>query len=176
MPLRSTAAKRYAEAVAGLARQDGSWERWRHDLATLAQLAADRRLLLTLESDRVSAERKGELIDTLLGDRVTPAARNLLRVMARRRRLELLPDLRSWFDELADRAQGVQRVTVTTASPLTEEQRNALSRRLGAGHGEIMLTEQVDPAIIGGLVIREADIIQDHSIKARLEALRHRMN
>ena len=176
MPLRSTSAKRYAEAVAGLARQDGSWERWRHDLSSLVELTANRPLTLSLQSDRVPAERKRELLTSLLGDRVTPAARSLLSVMARRRRLELLPDLRSWFDELADQAEGVQRVTVTTPQPLTDEQREALRRRVSAGRGQVLLTEQVDPAIIGGLILQQGDIIQDYSIRARLESLRHRMN
>ena len=40
----------------------------------------------------------------------------------------------------------------------------------------MQLTEEVDPAIIGGLVVRQGDIIQDYSIKARLEALRERLN
>ena len=41
MPLRSGAAKRYAEALAGLARQDDSWDAWRRDLAALVQAAGD---------------------------------------------------------------------------------------------------------------------------------------
>ena len=151
MPLRSGAAKRFAEAVAGLARQDGSWDRWRRDLSTLAAAAADRRLVLSLESQRIAVARKRELIEGAFGEQVSPGARNLVLVLARRQRLGLLPDVLSWFDQLADRAQGVRRYTVTTAAPLTDEQRARLRLRLG-------------------------DIIQDYSVRARLEALRDRLN
>ena len=93
----------------------------------------------------------------------------------------------SWFDELADRARGVRRVTVTTAAALTESQRERLLQRLAGAvrarprrrvwrEGTVELTEEVDPAIVGGLVVRQGDIIQDYSIKARLEALRERLN
>jgi F-type H+-transporting ATPase subunit delta len=204
MPVRSSAAKRYAEAAAGLARQDGSWDTWRQDLHTLSQALQDGRLLQALQNERVPAERKRQVVDSLFQGRVSPGARNLLLLLLRRRRLELLGDVGSWFDELADRARGVRRVTVTTAAALTESQRERLLRRLAgasgppardggpapaggreaeggessrlAGRGAVELTEEVDPAIVGGLVVRQGDIIQDYSIKARLEALRERLN
>jgi F-type H+-transporting ATPase subunit delta len=190
MPLRSGAAKRFAEAVAGLARQDGSWDRWRRDLSTLAGAAADRRLVLSLESQRIAVARKRELIDGAFGEQVSPGARNLVLVLARRQRLGLLPDVLNWFDQLADRAQGVRRYTVTTAAPLTDEQRARLRQRLAAGGDavavaapvpapdgpEVQLSEEVDPSLLGGLVVRQGDIIQDYSVRARLEALRDRLN
>jgi F-type H+-transporting ATPase subunit delta len=190
MPQRSGAAKRYAEAAAGLARQDASWDTWRQDLLLLSQALQDGRLLQAMQNERVSAERKRQVVDTLFEGRVSPGARNLLLLLARRRRLELLGDVVTWFDELADRARGVRRITVTTAAALTGSQRERLLQRLadassglpaGAGAPErgrspVELTEEVDPAIIGGLVVRQGDIIQDYSIKARLEALRERLN
>jgi F-type H+-transporting ATPase subunit delta len=198
MHVRSSAAKRYAEAAAGLARQDGSWDTWRQDLHTLSQALQDGRLLQALQNERVPAERKRQVVDSLFQGRVSPGARNLLLLLIRRRRLELLGDVGSWFDELADRARGVRRVTVTTAAALTESQRERLLQRLAgasgspapapgrgagggessrlAGRGAVELTEEVDPAIVGGLVVRQGDIIQDYSIKARLEALRERLN
>jgi F0F1-type ATP synthase delta subunit len=40
----------------------------------------------------------------------------------------------------------------------------------------VQLAEEVEPAILGGLVIRQGDVIQDYSVRARLEALRERLN
>jgi F-type H+-transporting ATPase subunit delta len=193
MPQRSSHAKRFAEAIAGLARQEGSWDAWRRDLDVLAGTLADRRLATALESERVAPDRKRELADATLGGQVSPGARNLVLVLARRRRLELLPDIVTWFAELADRAQGVRRVTVVTAAPLTDDQRARLRQRLAGAPGapgvpgapggapppgarEVQLAEEVEPAILGGLVIRQGDVIQDYSVKARLEALRERLN
>lgn len=182
MPQRSSAAKRYAEALAGLAREGGDWDRWRRDLELLGGALQEQRLLLALQNERLATDRKRHLLETIFGDRLAPQTLNLALVLARRRRLDLVPDLVTWFDDLADRAQGVRRVTVTTAEPLTADQRERLRLRLAGGAPtnpdarEVVLAEEVDPALIGGLVVRQGDIIQDYSVRARLEALRERLN
>jgi F-type H+-transporting ATPase subunit delta len=177
MPGRTSAGKRYAEAVAGIARQDNSWEQWRRDLGAIGQVLGNPELRLTLESPRILPERKQRLLNESFGGRIAPATLNLLNVMAQRGRLGLLPDMLVWFDEIADRALGVRRYTVTTAAPLTDEQRAQLQQRLGgAAGGQVILTEQVDPSIMGGMVLRHEDVIADYSVRSRLEALRERLN
>ncbi len=176
MPRRTTAAKRYAEAVAGLARESGTWQRWRDDLDRISRAFEDPVFRLSLQSPRVSPERKRSLVREQLGASVTPEAQNLLGVMVRRGRTELLPDVLTWFGDFADRALGIQRFTVTTAVPLSDQQRTQLKERLAAGQGQVVLTEQVDPQILGGLVVRQEDVIRDYSVRARLESLRERLN
>ena len=176
MPRRTTAAKRYAEAIAGLARDAGTWQRWRDDLERINRAFEEPVLRLSLDNPRVSPERKQSLVRERLGGAITPEAQNLLWLMVRRGRTDLLPDVATWFAEFADRAEGRQHFTVTSAAPLAEEQRAALKARLGGGRGEVILTEQVDPEILGGLVIRHGDVIRDHSVRARLESMRERMN
>jgi F-type H+-transporting ATPase subunit delta len=176
MPQRSSAAKRYAEAIAAIARETGSWEQWRQDLAAIRQAMYDPALRLALENPRLAPERKQELLHRALQDGVADEAINLIAVMVRRGRLELLPDVVQWFDELADRALGIRHVTVTTATPLTDDLRQRIKERLGAGAAQIQLREKVDPDILGGLVVQEGDIIRDYSVRARLESLRERLN
>jgi len=182
MPGRTTAAKRYAEAIAALARQDGSWQRWRQDLSALGVALKDRLLQHTLESPSIPFEAKSALLDRTLGQRVAPQTANLLKVMGRRGRLSLLPDMVTWFDDIADRELGVRRYTVTSAAPLTDDQRDRFRQRLGAsaglpaGTGQVILTEYVDPSLMGGLVVQQGDIIRDYSVRTRLESLRHRLN
>jgi F-type H+-transporting ATPase subunit delta len=176
MPGRTSAAKRYAEAIAGIARTENSWERWRTDLAAVAEVLKDEPLRLTLESPRVNAARKYELLDQVLGGRVTQETSNLLKVIGHRGRFNLLGDIIIWFDELADRALGVRHFTVTSAVPLTEDQRIRLTERLAVGGGKVLLVEQVDASLLGGMVLRHEDIIRDYSVRTRLETLRDRLN
>ncbi|MGI8422779.1 MAG: ATP synthase F1 subunit delta [Chloroflexota bacterium] len=176
MPGRTTAAKRYAEAVAAIARQESSWEQWRRDLGLVGEGLQDSELRLMLESPRVNAEQKAALLERAFGGRVAPQVLSLLKVMGKRGRLTLAPDMLKWFDEIADRALGVRRYVVTSATPLTDEQRQRLRSQLGGTTGQLVLTEHVDPAIIGGLIVRHDDMILDFSIKTRLETLRERLN
>lgn len=179
MPRRTTAAKRYAEALAGLARDTGdaaAWQQWRENLHRVAEAFEDPTLRLTLESPRLSAERKEAALRERLGSAVSQETYNLLGLMARRGRVELVPDVVTWFDEFADRALGVSHFTVTTATPLGDDQRAQLRARLTRGQGQAVLTERIDPAILGGMVLQQEDVIRDYSVRARLEALRERMN
>ena len=180
MPRRTTAAKRYAEAIAGLARDEAkpeAWQRWRDDLTKVATALEDPVLRLTAESPRISPAQKQQLLRERLGDSVAPQTYNLISLMARRGRLELLPDVLTWFGEQADRALNIRHFTVTTATPLTEQQRAQLRQRLGGAAGsQVMLDERVDANILGGLVLREEDVIRDFSVRAKLENLRERMN
>ena len=176
MPRRTTTAKRYAEAIGGIARQTSSWTRWRDDLVVVAQAIPENPpLRLTLESPRVALQRKEQMLDLVLGGRIAPETRNLLSLLARRGRLALLPDIATWFGEMADRALGVEHAVVTSAVPLDEQARATLRSRLSRG-GEVDLDERVDPEILGGLVIQQDDIIRDYSVRARLELLRERLN
>lgn len=177
---RTTAGKRYAQAIANLARQQQSWEQWRRDLNDISGLLARRpEVRLTLQAPRVSVERKLAVLTNALeqaGHTLRPETNQLFTVMARRGRLDLLTDVAEWFDELADRALGVKRVRVTSAVPLGDQQRQQLQRRLGGGQGQVLLDEHVDPSILGGLIIREEDVIRDYSVRARLESLRERLS
>jgi F-type H+-transporting ATPase subunit delta len=70
----------------------------------------------------------------------------------------------------------VRRFGVTSATPLSDEQRQRLRDHLGASNGQVILTERVDASLLGGLVVQQEDIIRDYSVKARLESLRDRLN
>ena len=179
MPGRTTAAKRYAEAVAGIARQENSWEQWRKDFDVLGETLSDPRLRVLLTSPRVEPGQRRELLEQALGGRISTNTLNLLKVMGRRGRLDLFEDLLTWFNEIADREQGVRRFHVTSATPLSEAQRERLRAQLGGGpgtSGQVILTEQVDPGLIGGIVLRHEDTIRDYSIKTRLDTLREHIN
>jgi hypothetical protein len=67
-------------------------------------------------------------------------------------------------------------VWVRSATPLTEEQRGLLKRRLRERFGqEFILRVEVDPSLVGGLVIRVKDQVLDGSVAGRLNALSERL-
>ncbi len=174
MPAGS-AGKRYAQAAAQIARQAGSWARWRQDLAVIAEVIQDESLLAILQAPRVGLPRKLELVDSIFGGALTTEAMNLVQLLLRRRRIGLFADVQHWFLELADVAEGIERYTITTAVPLTDDLRGAVQQRLERDGRQAVMTEQVNPDIIGGLMIRHNDLIQDFSVRSRLEVLREQL-
>jgi len=106
-----------------------------------------------------SVAARCNLAETLFQGRVTDATYALLAVMARRGRLMLIRAVAREFRSLLDARGGKVEVTVTTAAELTPSQRDQLvldiKQKFGA---EPILTERVDPAIIGGSVVQIGDM------------------
>lgn len=67
--------------------------------------------------------------------------------------------------------EGVREVVVVSAEPMPEEVVSELRRKLESGGRKVRLQAQVDPSIIGGLVVRIGDAVYDGSLRARLDAV-----
>jgi F-type H+-transporting ATPase subunit delta len=169
---RSTSALRYAEAVFQVARDHGSYDTWLRELGEVEQLLTDPLAVQVLLSPVVPHERKSAILDQALSGH-SQQTRNFIGLLVRRERLELIPQINAALRELIDAARGVEVARVTTAAPLTDDERRLVTARLAARTGkQIRIEEQVDPAIMGGVVAQIGDEIIDGSVRGRLESLR----
>ena len=173
--IRDIAAKRYAEAAYLLARQDGKEEAWSVGLAAMAALFGDPQARMLFENTRVPMAQKLQLVERALSG-VDPLVLNLARLLLRRRRTSLGPQIAAAFQELVDESKGIAHATVTSAVPLTAEDERAVAQRLREiTGGEVVLETQVDESIIGGLIVRIGDRLIDGSTKSQLLALKRRL-
>jgi len=173
--IREVAAKRYAEAALLLAREKGNEETWSAGLAAVASLFSDPQAQATLENPRVPLADKVRLVqEALVG--VDPLVLNLARLLVRRSRIALGPQIAGAFQERLDEAKGVSHAVITTAVPLSEEDVKAVAQKLSEITGrQVMVEPQVDESILGGLIARIGDRLLDGSTRSRLEALKHQM-
>ena len=128
-----------------------------------------------LESPGVAVEEKQRMIGEICQES-SPVFRNFLQTLVRRGRMEMLRAIRIAFIRLDDRRRGRIPVTVTTAAPLDEMAANKIVanlRRLVGGEPEIFV--EVDPNVIGGIVVRVGDIVYDASIATQLNKVRQDM-
>jgi F-type H+-transporting ATPase subunit delta len=176
MAQSSTAARRYAAAIYELAEEAGSFEDWQRDLDILANVAGDGGALGVLENIKSPMEDRLALLDRALTG-MSPLTQNLARLLVSRGRFSLVSQINSAFTEMVDRRNGVVRATATTAVPLSDdEQQSVVERlRLMTGARDIRLQTEVDPAIIGGLVVRVGDQLIDGSTRSRLIQLRRQL-
>lgn len=118
-----------------------------------------------------SAARKGT-IDALLAD-ATTQTRNVLKVLVDNGRLDEAPEVAREFRRLVRERDRQLDVHVTTSIELSDELRSKLEQNLSDSTGkQVHLHASVDPAIIGGLVVRYGDTLVDTSLKGRLDSLR----
>jgi F-type H+-transporting ATPase subunit delta len=172
MPAADLAAKRYAQAAFDLASRDGSFDEWASALGQIGAFMSETDIKRALESTRFSQENKQRLVDA--GLRSLPRLPlNLARLLARKGRTALAPDIASEFGRLVQERQGVARARALTAVPLSELEKDGLARRLEQQTGlRIVLETEVDPNLLGGVVIQIGDRLVDASTKARLASLR----
>ena len=177
-PDEGALARRYAGALYDLAAERRLLDETIDQMTALGRLideSADLRRLLGSPLVRADEARHG-LDAALRSQGFGELVRHLVGVVAANRRLTRLRAIVSAFAALAATRRGVTTAEVTTAHGLDDVQRAQLSARLAeSGYPQVRLVERVDPAILGGLVLRVGARLYDASIKSRLQRLAFRM-
>ncbi len=165
----------YAEALLGATEKAGQTEVVLAELDQLVSEVLDRipKFAAVLGSAWISHEEKVGMLDRVLGGRVSPLLLNFLKVLSRRGRLDCLAAIRREAHRVWDRLRNRVPVQVTTATPLAPPLAQRLTQRLRSlVGGEPVIEYRVDPAVIGGLVVRVGDTLFDASVVTQLQSLR----
>lgn len=172
MAEKTTIARPYAKAAFQYAREHNAFARWSETLATASAVVADQQAAKLLTNPRVRPAELVELIAGVVGAGLDAQAKNFLDTLAQNRRLALLPEIAAIYEALRAEVERVADVEVVAATELNDAQRarltGALKKRL---QREVRLHVNVDPALIGGAIVRAGDLVIDGSLKARLDRL-----
>jgi len=175
MAVRSSA-RRYAEAAFQIADRDGTLDAWLKDLETAAAVLGDADIARLLANPAIPFDDREQIVNQILGKRVSEKARNLVLLLVRRGRSELLPRVAAEYRRLYDRREGIVEATVTSATPLDKDELAAIRSRIGElTSGKVEMTANVDPSILGGVIIQLGDQLIDGSVRGRLERLRNQL-
>lgn len=172
-------ARTYAEALLGAAQTEGTTPSVMEDLDALLREVwrARPEFAAVMASPSINVAEKDRLLTTTFEDRLEPALLRFLRVLNRHGRLAFLEAIANQARAQWERKQNRRQVLVRSAVPLDDDQTAALRDRL-ARMLEMtpVLKVEVDPALIGGLVIQVGDFVYDASVKNRfLSGLRRRL-
>lgn len=173
---RTTSARRFAEAAFELATAGRSHDTWARDLETAAQLLGDEQVSRALDNPSIPLREREDIVARLVDRRVARPVANLVRLLTRRGRAELLPAISREFKRLLNEDRGIVEAVVTSAMPLAGDDRDAVRRKVEEMTGEkVELRAEVDESLIGGLTVRIGDRLLDASIRGRLERLRQQL-
>lgn len=129
-------------------------------------------LTLLLDDRSADANRKRELLATVLYGKVTSVTEALALQVIGRRESNAIDDINSLSKEAAA-LQGREVANVVSAAPLNDGQNQALAQKLERIYGRAMnIHAEVDPSLLGGLIIRVGDEVIDGSTSGKLERLR----
>lgn len=174
--MAGAAAKRYARAVFELAKEEGQVEEWSRRLVTVRDVLAQPEARRVLANPSIAATRRQEAATAVLRPAVDAQGVNLGKLVVGANRVDDLDGMVEEYERLVDEDAGRVRALATTAVPLTRTDADkleaSLSRRLDR---QVRLDTRVEPAILGGLVLRIGDQVIDASVATRLQQLRRRL-
>jgi F-type H+-transporting ATPase subunit delta len=163
----------YSRALFEAAKENDVLDRVHEELGQFADaLAEDRDLQLFFFSPYFSSEEKAEGVDRIVAD-ADERLVNFLKLLAERHRMPALQRIRREFDAMWAEENRLLPVSVTSAVELDEELVREIGRRIEEQTGRrVELSANVDPNVLGGLMVRVGNMVLDATVRNRLEQLR----
>lgn len=167
-----TIARPYAEALFDLAHSGGSLNDWAARMGIMAQVAAHPDMVDAIANPNLPASQLYAVFAGACGENLTAEAQNLVRLLIENRRLSLLPEIRSIFEDLKRDSEGQVEAQITSAFPMEESQVQALVGDLEVRFKRRVRPQvNVDPELLGGVRISVGDEVIDGTVRGKLSAM-----
>jgi F-type H+-transporting ATPase subunit delta len=177
-PSVSGVSGRYATALFELARDEKSVDAVKADLDRFsAMLDESADLKRLVRSPVFGADVQQRALSAVLDQAgISGAAANILKVLTANRRLFVVGDVIRGFNALVANFKGEVSAEITVADALSDKNLDALKAALKSVAGkDVALNVKVDPAIIGGLVVKLGSRMIDSSLRTKLNSIKHAM-
>ncbi|MCX7643043.1 MAG: ATP synthase F1 subunit delta [Armatimonadetes bacterium] len=170
-------ARRYAIALLQVAAKANELDRVEAEVKALADTLNRSPLLVKfLAQPLIPFGEKARQVRQWFENRISPITLNFLLSVIKHKRIEHFDHIARIFTELVREHRNETVAEITTAVPLTEEERALTVQRLQEVTGKkVLLSEKVDPSILGGMRIVVGDKLLDLSLKGHLERIRERL-
>ena len=158
-----------------LAEEAGLVEPVMDDLEAVAEVLKDEPEFLSLLTlGQVKDDEKAKMIRRVFKGRVNDLTLDFLCVLAKRNRMNFVYGIGDRYQVLLDERRNLHRIEVTLAKEPTDEQVEKLKADIReAMNAEVKLSVNVDPEIIGGIVIKKGDLVVDNSVRTILNRTVH---
>ncbi|MBE3586829.1 MULTISPECIES: F0F1 ATP synthase subunit delta [Desulfofundulus] len=175
--LKGAVAQRYAQALYELAETQGLVDQVEQELKSVEEIvASSREFQKVLYHPRITAQEKKDVLKNIFSGKVSPITENFLFLLVDRQREAFLSDIVDYYISLANRARNIVKAEVTSAIELTREEKKKLGEVLNRiTRKKVQTVYSVDPALIGGVVVRIGDRVIDGSLRTRLASMREHL-
>jgi F-type H+-transporting ATPase subunit delta len=160
----------YSDVMFELAEEAGLVEPVMDDLDAVAEVMKDEPEFLTLLTlGQVKEDEKAKMIRRVFKGRVNDLTLDFLCVLAKRNRMNFVHGIGDRYQVLLDERKNLRRIEVTLAKEPTDEQLEKIKADIrDALNAEIKLSVNIDPEILGGIIIKKGDLMVDNSVRTIL--------
>lgn len=164
----------YAKALFGVGEKSGSTEALIGELKSVnAAVAELPKLADALTAPQIGIDEKSALVEKAFSGKTSGAMMNFLKVIVQKDRFDCLPAVAVAAQQMHDQKSGKIQATLLTAETVDAKTQKEIAEQLSKKLGKtVELNAEVDPSIIGGVVVRVGDTVYDSSVAGQLEQVR----
>ena len=174
MPLLNSITTPYAEALLQVSEANGDTSQVVDEARQLLALwKQSPELRAAMASPVLETDSKKAALTSLFSEQISPAFLNLLKLLSDRGRIGYLDAVLERLLELYREQNSISLATLTSAAPLSPEQQASLIEKVKqvAGTEQVEIDLHVDPALIGGFVLRVGSKVIDASLAGQVRRL-----
>lgn len=167
-------ATRYAKSVLQLAIELGQLEEVRRDMELVKKTCRENKELeVMLKSPVVKTDKKIRIFETIFKSNLTDLSVKFFNIVIRKNRAGLIPDVAAAFVSQYKDHKNISIVTIETATAMSADSKAKMQAFLNnAVKNDVEMVEKVNPALIGGLVLRIEDQQIDASVRSNIAKLK----
>ena len=171
-------ASRYAEALFQVGEETDSTDKLYGELKAVVDIVKENKDFSNiLRSPLVSKEEKKDLITKVFENKLSQNMINFLKILADKDRLALLADIEKDFKVLLNEKNNILEGIVITAVPMKEEEVKELQTKLSAKYNKtVVLENEVDKSVLGGVLVRLGNEEIDGTVKNRLDKMKEQLS
>ncbi|KOA18356.1 ATP synthase subunit delta, sodium ion specific [Clostridium homopropionicum DSM 5847] len=169
--------RRYALALYQIGEKNGKIEEYITDLEEIVNLIkTNEELSKVIHHPQITTSRKKKIFTEIFQDKVDESLLNFLLILIQKDRIEYLEEKLNEIKKIHLEKQNIIKVISKTVIPLTENERTDLIEKLETKYKKkVLLEEQIDKSLIGGVYIRVGDEVIDGTIKAKFDEIKKRV-
>lgn len=174
---REEIASRYSKALFAYAQDAGKLDEVHEEMNVLLQVAEANPDMLRLLSDPIIRKNQKEEFLASFSDQFSIETKNFLNFLLEYRRFDALVAIINSFNILYDQDKNIASGIAVSAIKLDDDELSRISQAYAKKYGfnELVLTNEVDSSILGGIILKVGDRIIDGSIRTRLQQIREQL-
>lgn len=166
--------KTYGDALFELAIETDQLDTIQEEVEAVKEvLTANQEFIRLMNHPRISVEEKSTMLETVFKGKLSDEVTGFLMTVEGKGRFGEIEDILSYFVDKAREHRKIGVAYVTSAVPLSDSEKKAVESKLleTTSYVSFIMNYDVDPSLIGGMVIRIGDRVVDSSIKVKLSSM-----
>lgn len=171
-------ASRYAKSLIDLAKEQNALEAIHGDMLQVIEIIkSNSNLRAVLKNPIIKLDKKSNILKEIFGAKAHAAVISFFDLLVKKGRAGVIYATAKEFVSEYNREKGIVEASVVSAVPLSKEHQNEIISLIKKDYGnEVILTNEVNPDLIGGFILRVGDKQVDTSIASQLNKLEQHLS